>query len=174
MINMKLQRGRFLIKNIMDLNNAIETKDGIKRVIDLDYMGKFEYEGNAIPISRMFIEYYKENYLFYSTNIFNKTDEEMFIYANSNLVNDRLKQNPNFILDLAKYNINKNYSLNKYINDNKEECFCDFWRDIESDYFIFFGEEKKEIIEYFINKCHNRDGGKEEIKRKLLTVGYKL
>ena len=104
---MKLQKGKFLINNITELNNIHTDKDGIKRIIDLAYMGQFEYEGNTIPISRMFIEYYKEDYHFYPTQIFNKCGEEMYIYANSNLINDKLKENPNFISNFVKLNIVK-------------------------------------------------------------------
>jgi len=75
---------------------------------------------------------------------------------------------------LSKHDIDRNFSLWEYINKNSEECIYDFWWNIEGDYFILFGEEKKEIINYFINECYQRDGGKEEIKRKLLTVGYKI
>lgn len=137
-------------------------------------MGQFEYEGNAIPISRMFIEYYKEDYDFYPTQIINKDGDQMYIYANSNLVNDKLKENTNFISNLARFDIDQNFSLWEYINKNLEECHYDFWWNIEGDYLIIFGEDKKELINLFINECHQRDGGKESIKRKLLTIGYKV
>ena len=171
---MKLQKGKFLINNIDESVNIPIDKDGIKRIIDLEYMGKFEYEGNAIPISRLFIEYYKEDYYFYPTQIFNKDGNQMYIYANGNLVNDKLKQNPNFISSLAKFNIERNFSLWEYINKDLEECLYDFWWNIEGDYLILFGEDKKDLINLFINECHQRDGGKESIKRKLLTIGYKI
>jgi len=171
---MKLQKGKFLINNIGELSNIPIDNDGIKRIIDLEYMGQFEYEGNAIPISRMFIEYYKEDYYFYPTQIFNKDNNQMYIYANSNLVNDKLKENPNFIYNLAKFNIDRNFSLWEYKNKDSEECLYDFWWNIEADYLILFGENKKDLINLFINECHQRDGGKEEIKRKLLTIGYKI
>ena len=163
---MKLQRGKFLV------NSVDEIKDN--NIIDLCYMGYFEYENNAIPISRMFIEYYKDDYIFYSTNIFNKNNEEMFVYINSDLINEKIKSNPNYLINLAKYNIDRNYTLWQYINEDLKECLCDFWWNIEGDYFILFGEDKKEIIKYFIENSFERDGGKEEIKRKLLKIGYKF
>ena len=43
---------------------------------------------------------------------------------------------------------------------------------IDSDYMLFFGEEKKRIIEYFIDACYNRDGKEEGIKKKILKAGY--
>ena len=87
---MKLQKGKFLINNIDELVNIPEDKNGIKRIIDLEYMGQFEYEGNTIPISRMFIEYYKEDYYFYPTQIFNKDSNQMYIYANGNIADEKL------------------------------------------------------------------------------------
>jgi len=171
---MKLQRGKFTINNINELNDIIEERDGIKKVIDLEYMGKFEYEGNAIPISRMFIEYYKNDYHFYPTDIYSKNGEQMYIYINSTKINERLKDNPNFISNLAKFNIDRNLSLWEYIKYDRENCLCNFWWDIKSDYLIFFGEEKIDIINYFIESCYERDGRKEEIQRKLTKIGYKL
>jgi hypothetical protein len=171
---MKLQKGKFLIKNIDELENGVIDNNGKNKIIDLEYMGQFEYEGNAIPISRMFIEYYKEEYCFYPTGILNKEGHQMYVFANSNLVNERIKQNPDFLIDLSRFNINQNYSLWEYINKMPKECLYDFWWNIEGDYFILFGERNKEIISLFINEGYKYDGGKEEIKTKLLKIGYKI
>lgn len=171
---MKLQKGKFLVKSIEELESGIIDNNGKNKIIYLEYMGQFEYEGNAIPISRMFIEFYKEDYSFYPTGIFNKNVQQMYIFANSNLVNEKIKQNPNFITDLSNFNINRNYSLWEYINKKSEECLYDFWWNIEGDYFILFGEENKKIISLFIDEGYKRDGGKEEIKTKLLKIGYKI
>ena len=171
---MKLQKGKILIKSINDIKNIQKDNTDMRSLIDLEYMGQFEYEGNAIPISRMFIEYYKENYFFYPVQIYNKEGLQMYIYANESMVNEKLKENKNFIFNLAEFNIDRNYSLWEYINNNSKECLYDFWWNIEGDYFILFGEENKKIITFFINECFNRDGGKEEIKRKLLKIGYRI
>lgn len=171
---MKLQKGKFLVKDVSELENGILDDNDKNKIIDLEYMGQFEYEVNAIPISRMFIEYNKEEYCFYSTGIFNIEGHQMYVFANSNLVNEKIKQNPNFIIDLSRFNINRNYSLWQYINKDPKECLYDFWWNIEGDYFILFGEQNKEIISLFINEGYKRDGGKEEIKTKLLKIGYKI
>lgn len=171
---MKLQKGKFLVKNTDELENGLLDNNGKNKIIDLEYMGQFEYEGNAIPISRMFIEYYKEDYSFYSTGIFNKEGQQMYVFANGSLVNEKLKQYPNFITDLSNFNIKRNYSLWEYINNDPKKCLYDFWWSIEGDYFILFGEENKKIISLFIDAGYERDGGKEEIKTKLLKIGYKI
>ena len=171
---MKLQKGKFLVNNINELSNVPTDNDGIKRIIDLAYMGQFEYEGNTIPISRMFIEYYKDDYIFYPTQIFNKDGNQMYIYANSTLINEKLNENPNFLSHLVNFNIDRNLSLWEYINKNTEKCQYDFWWNINGDYFIIFGEDKIELINLFIDECYKRDGGNESIKRKLLKIGYKI
>ena len=171
---MLLQKGRFLIKDIDELSNLDVDKDGLKKVIDLAYMGQYEYEGNAIPISRMFIEYYKEKYEFYPTDIYNKNNEQMYVFVNRDLINEGLDSNPNYIADLVKHDIDKNMSLWEHINHKVEESRYDFWWNIEADYLIFFGDAKKEIINYFINSCYDRDGMKEGLQKKLSLAGYKL
>lgn len=171
---MKLQRGKFLVNSVNELDSIQIGADGLKRIIDLAYMGQFEYEGNVISVSRMFIEYYKDDYCFYPTQIFNRLGEQLYVYANSTLVNEQLGKNQNYISYLAQLNIERNFSLWDYVNKNPKECLYDFWWNVESDYFILFGEEKKDLVNYFIDTCLERDGGKEEVKMKLLKIGYKI
>lgn len=171
---MKLQKGKFLINNIDELDTLDTDTDGLKNVIRLDYMGMYEYETNSIPISRMIIEYFKDNYVFYPVDIYNQKNEQMFIYANSLLIKDE-----DYINKLAKEIIDKNLSLWEAINYSigkrvSFEELNDFWWSIDNDYFVFFGENKKEIINYFIYGCYDRDGKKEGIARKLEKAGYSL
>ena len=166
---MLLQRGKFIIKDISELERLDSNKDGIKRIIELDYMGKFEFEGNSVPISRMFIEYYKDEYEFIPLDIYNKDNEQLFFYFNKTLLRDKDK---NYLYRLTKAIIDRNYSLASYLEgDNKSN---DFWWDLDGDYFIFFGNKKIDLINYFIESCYKRDGEKEEIKIKLKKIGYKM
>ena len=55
-----------------------------------------------------------------------------------------------------------------------KEGMTNFWWDLNCDYFIFFGEEKKDIITYFIDKCYERDGKVEGIQKSLHKAGYKV
>lgn len=165
---MLLQRGRITIDSIECLEQVPKYDDGTAKFIELDYMGKLEYEGNAIPISRMFIEYNKEDYLFYSTGVFNSNNEEMIIYINSSVIKDEDK-----IRKLIKYLVDRNYSIYEQIK-YPNKALNNFWWDINGDYFIFFGEPKMELITYFIEKSFERDGGKLEIAKKLSLVGYNL
>ena len=165
---MKLQRGRFLINNISELDNLPDGKDGIKKVIDLDYMGQFEFEGNTIPISRMVIEYYKKDYVFYPINIVSKNNEQLFIYIDSVALNSF---EDGYIYNYVDYLIKNNYSLWEAING---ESTNNFWWDIQNNMFIFLGKEKEDIIKYFIDNCYERDNKGEGIAKKLEKVGYKL
>lgn len=169
---MKLQKGRFIVKTIDELKDIL-IKDNNKKIIDLGYIRQIQYDENSISESSMSIEYYKNDYTFYPIPVFNKNNQQMYIYANKNTIDNKLKENPNFLSRLAKYNISLNTTLQDYIN-NPNDCFYDFWWNTEINYFIFFGEEKKQIVEAFINESLSYDGSKEEIKRKLLTIGYKL
>ena len=161
---MLLQRGRFIIKTIDELDTLETDKDGLKKIIDLDYMGKFEYEGNAIPLSRMYIEYFKENYEFRYFDLFDANGAQMIVYCNEKKDLD----------ELVKFLLDRNYSFCEHVKYPNNEYDNDFWWNIGSDYFIFFGEDKKELINYFINGCYERDGGKQLIKEKIAKCGYKV
>ncbi|MBR6690649.1 MAG: hypothetical protein IKL65_04900 [Bacilli bacterium] len=166
---MLLQKGRFTIKKISELEKLNEEKDGIKRIIDLEYMGKFEFEGNAVPISRMFIEYYKDEYAFIPVDIYNKNNEQMFFYFNKTLLEDKKES---YLYEVAKRILERDFSLWEHINENSN--ITDFWWDLNGDYFIFFGDKKIELINYFIESCYKRDGEKVGIEKKLIKVGYKM
>jgi len=168
---MLLQRGKFLIKDISNIDLMETNNDGIKRIIDLEYMGNFEYEGNTVPVSRMFIEYYNEEYEFVPVSIYNKRDEQMYFYLNKKILENKPEH---YLLNIARKIIDRNYSLYQYINEEFDNKTTDFWWDLEGDYFIFFGDRKIELINYFINSCYKRDGEKEGIKQKLLKIGYKM
>ena len=160
---MKLQRGKFLINNISELENQEMDKDGLRDVISLSYMNQFEYEGNVIPISRMIMEYYKDRYIFYHTSIFNYKNEEMILYIDSYYYG--------ILDDYATKKIDGNMTL--WLAINEEEPY-DFWWDLNMNSFIFFGEDKIDIIKYFIDSCYERDMKGEGITKKLEKVGYRI
>ena len=161
---MLLQRGKFIIKTIDELEKLEPDKDGLKKIINLDYMGKFEYEGNAIPLSRMYIEYFRENYEFRYFDMYDANGDQMIIYCNR-------KDN---LLGLDQYLYDRDYSFYQHIKYPDKEYGNDLWWNIDSDYFIFFGEDKKELINYFIDCCYERDGGKQLIREKIAKCGYKV
>ncbi len=170
---MILQRGNILVNGINELKKLkSDPKDGIKTVIDLDYMGKFEFEGNRIPLLRMMIELNKDEYMFYPLPIFNANNEQMIFYANFEDKSDESK-NIETAMEIVLNNIERNYTLYTHIKKPKEAT-NNFWWDIQNNYMIFFGKEKIDVINYFIDSCFTRDGGKEEIAKKLVKAGYKV
>jgi hypothetical protein len=172
-IYMLMQRGRFLVNNIEEFNNLKpDNKDGVKRVIDLDYMGKVEYEGNTIPILRMLLGLYKDEYRFYRLNIFNQNNEQMIIYMNIEDKTDEIK-NMETAHKIVLRDIERNYSLYEH-KKHTNESITNFWWDIEYNYMIFFGKEKIDIINYFLDSCFVRDGGREEVVKKLTMAGVRI
>ena len=169
---MVIQTGRFRINSMAEIDTA-ETVDGLKKVLFLDYMGRLEFEGNAIPISRMVIEYCRDDYIFLPMNVYNKNEEQLYVFINKQWLKIKTKKELFKILYSTIYNSPKFYTLREFIDDTNN-CSTNFWWNLDADYMLFFGEEKKEIINYFIDSCFNRDGQKEGIKEKLLTVGYKF
>lgn len=171
---MRLQKGKIIIRNIEELEAAIPDKDGIKRVIDLDYMGQFEYEGNTIPILRMLIEYNRDKYGYYPVDVYDKNGLQMIFFGNLHQIIGDNTDVSRTLLKKAHNNINENYSLSDYINHTNEDYVRNFWWNIQSNYMIFFGKEKIPLIEYFIDSCYTRDGGKEEIGKKLIKARVKI
>lgn len=165
---MLLQSGRFVVKNMKELESRKPDSDGLKKVIDLDYIGQFEYETNTILILRMLMEYRRNEYQFYPLDIFNKNDEQMIMFA-------ILEEDADLscLSQVAWSDIDKNYSLYRHINHPNEEFGNDFWWNINHNYMIFFGKEKIDLINYFLDSTYTRDGGKEEIVKKLAKVGIK-
>ena len=169
--NMKLLRGKFLVNNI---NEVDVNAEGIQDVIELAFMGKYEYEGNAIPVSRMTMEYNKDNYVFYPFDIYSNDNQQLFAYLDMEKIKIKQMEDPNYLDNLIKHYFDTEYFLPAYIYHNPEERHSDFWWDLNRDLFLFYGEEKKAVIEYFINRCNERDGSREMIKAKLLKAGYEL
>ena len=160
---MLLQTGRFIVKNIQELERVVPNQNGIKRIFDLDYMGRYEYEGNTIPASRMLIEYNRDKYMYLPVDFYNKNGEQMYIY----MFTDGIQVTDKDLLQLAHKNIEENYTLYEHINEPNKRYGNDFWWSIEYNYIIFFGIEKIKLIEHYIDSCYKRDGGKEEIGKKL-------
>ena len=74
----------------------------------------------------------------------------------------------------AKSDVDRNYSLWEYMKYSNKKEMTNFWWDLNCDYFIFFGEDKKDIITYFIDSCYERDGKIDGIQKSLHKAGYKV
>ena len=121
---MKLQRGNFTINDISELDKLDTNKDGIRRVIDLSHMGQFEYEGNTVVVSRMYIEMNKSDYVFYPVNQYDSLGRRIFYYFNSKLFIDK---DSAYLEKRAKSDIDRNYSLWEYMKYSDKEGMTNFW-----------------------------------------------
>jgi hypothetical protein len=94
----------------------------------------------------------------------------MYFYFNKTLLENKPKS---YLYNVAKSILERDFSLWEHINKSQEDN-ANFWWDLTSDHFIFFGDKKIELINYFIESCYMRDGEKVEIEKKLTKIGYKM
>lgn len=113
----------------------------------------------------------KDGYYFYPIDKFDVNGNQMFYYFNSKLL---VRKDETFLEHISTRDVERNYSLWEYMNYTDREYVCNFWWNLESDYFVFFGEEKKDLSNYFINSCYERDGKVEGIQKRLRKAGYKV
>ncbi len=102
-------------------------------------------------------------YRFYSAEINSKANEEMFIYASKEFIN-KISEN-RFYNEMVKKNIERERTIEKYINSFPDECLCDFWWNIDENYFIVFGEEKVELINNFIRMQYKKGGIRKKVTK---------
>ena len=93
-----IQRGKFNKDG-----NGLTGRDG---VVDLDYMGSAEFEFGAIPRSFRRIMHDFDSYVYTSTGIYTKENNELILFSNQELSNEILE-------GLASF-INNPYHLKEY------------------------------------------------------------
>lgn len=125
----------------------IHNIEGRKSIINLNYMGSSEFEGDALfdSTKRMLVnmEFYD---VFSFPNYVNKKGEPLMVYAPKMFI----EHISNIVDRLA----NSSYGLKEYctLNDavyNHAQTFKtkdDFWWDIENDFYLFFGENHANLI----------------------------
>ena len=139
---MLLQTGKFMINNMSEIDNIDSDKEGIKKVIDLDYMGQRRPEIDSM----MRIENSRLEYDFFPMNIYDKDNKQLYIYFNKEILKEKRED---YLQRLFEYIYLKEdtLSLFYYINGlNDYNKGTNFWWNVTSDYILFFGEEKKEKI----------------------------
>ena len=149
-----MKKGKFLVRNVSELDVMYEDVNSINRITDLLYLNITESEKEKHPI-KTFIEYFDSGYRFYGTGVNTKASEEMFIYAKKEFVNKISRSR--FYNELVKRNIEREKTIKKYIESFPDECLYDFWWDVDGNYFIVFGEEKVELINHFIRMQYKKD-----------------
>lgn len=148
MKNNKLSRHRCWLVQSGRFENNINEITGRNSIIDLNYMGAAEFEWGALPQStqRMLtnIEFYD---VFPFPQYINDKGEILMVYAPKMFI-EHISE---IVEDLASGKVNGRLkewcNLPDYLKGKERGYnFADFWWDIENDFYIFFGEEKKELI----------------------------
>lgn len=141
-----IQRGRF---------ESIEKEkiEGIDSLISFEYMGSAEFEWGALPKSlRRIIEDGNGRYGFVEIpEIKNSNAESAFAYCLLSEENDVREA----IQHLSKndYGYKESAMMASYINNGENYRYSsNFWWDIENDFFVLFGEEKRVMLQVAIDK----------------------
>ncbi len=149
-----MKKGKFLVRNVNELDIMYEDINSINKISDLLYLNLTEREKETHPI-KTFIEYFDMDYRFYSTGVNSKANEEMFIYAKKEFINKITRGK--FYNEIVKKNVEREKTIKKYIDSFPDECLYDFWWNIDENYFIVFGKEKIELINNFIRMQYKKD-----------------
>lgn len=143
-----LSRHRCWLIQTGKFKDNIRKITGRKSIIDLNYMGSAEFGWGALPSSteRMLtnIEFYD---IFTFPEYKNINNEELMIYA-PKMFKEHISKIVHGLTDgsLTKY-LQEPCYLQRYLEGNKKAYEkVNFWWDIENDFYIFFGEDKKELI----------------------------
>lgn len=144
-----VQRGEFKDIDIDKIN-------GIDDLVGFQYMGSSEYEWGALPKSlKRIVQMFKDkNFEFSEIKIL---DKYFYLGINKKTVFDNIEDIVNAMTSSAKQNYKKRFKEQPYMSKyfegkkieqikhgckNKKEIvrnynYCDFWWDIENDWFLF-------------------------------------
>ena len=146
-----IQRGQF--------NRDGEGLTGRTGVVDLDYMGSAEFEFGAIPKSFRRIMHDFDNYVYTSTGIYTKENNELILFSNQELSNEILEGLVSFINN--PYHLKEYSELEKIPNSSiKDTGFkklrTNFWWCIEfnKDWMAFLNSNRA-LFEKGINNDYN-------------------
>lgn len=140
-----LKRHRCRLVQSGTFKENIQNINGKDSIIDLNYMGSFEFE-SELPESnqRMLI-----NINFYDIFTFpqyvNASGESLMVYAPKMFIEHISK----IVEELAignSHHLKERCTLHEYLKDGKNYDYANFWWDIENNFFIFFGEQKRDLI----------------------------
>lgn len=118
---------------------------------DRSNKGRVNVNQNIVEDARKRIKARKNSYCYYPVNLINKGNEQIFLYADKRFVSINSEDIPDFMNELVRCEAERNENLFYYTFVSEKGNEIDFWLNTLNDFIIFFGEEKKEIIEDFIN-----------------------
>lgn len=152
----------------------LEKIEGIDSLISFEYMGSAEFEWGALPKSlRRIIEDGNGKYGFVEIpEIKNSNDEPAFTYCLLSEENDVKEA----IQHLSKndYGYKESAMMSSYINNGENYRYrSNFWWDIQNDFFVLFGEEKRDKLQIAINKMKLKWDVKDVVDGRK-SLGMKL
>lgn len=137
-----------------------ENIEGIDSLLTFSYMGAAEFEFGALPQSlrRIIVEGNGQYGFIEIPQVKNKSKESAFVYCKLS-EKDEIKE---AVKHLSKkdYGYKEPALMASYImngeNINSSYNDCNFWWDIENDFLVLFGEEKRELLQEAINKMKEK------------------
>ncbi len=159
----KLQRHKCYLVQSGVFKGEIKEITGRNSIVYLNYMGGFEFERGALPEStqRMItnIDFYD---VFTFSQYVNSKGEPLMVYAPKMFIEHISKIVEELAMGRNNY-LKKRCTLPEYLAGKKTYPYADFWWDIENDFYIFFGEQKKDLVLAAQKSMRERSIGEVEI-----------
>lgn len=124
---------------------------GINSLISFTYMGSAEFEFGSLPQSLNRILDANREYGFIRVDdIKNQNGEAAYVYGIENKQDD-LKAAVKHLSE-DDYGYKEPANMESYIKGKQQYAPIDFWWDIENDFFVIFGEYKKQLLQEAIDQ----------------------
>ena len=125
---------------------------GKNGVVDLDYMGSFEFEMGTVPASYRRIMHNYDDYEYYNTNIFTPENDELILFCKSDISEEVIKSLNEFVNE--PYHLKEYSELEKIKTAKKgdQSIFgrrTDFWwcLDYDADWMAFMKSKMNKFFE---------------------------
>ena len=140
-----LKRHRCWLVQSGTFKDDIQEITGKDSILDLNYMGSFEFQCELPQSNQRMLT----NIDFYDVFTFpqytNTLGETLMVYAPKMFIGHISR----IVEDLAignNHHLKERCTLHKYLKGEKNYDSANFWWDIENDFFIFFGEQKRDLV----------------------------
>jgi len=155
----RLERTIFWLVKTGRFIEDVENITGMDSLIRGDYMGSDEFEHGTVYASTKRVVINKDFYEFFTFEEYkDQNGDPLIVYAPAMFI-DYIKANiDTFAKSEAKLKERK-YSLENHMNLDKSHVLYDktnYWHDILNDFYIFFGEDKKDLILQAVNAMREK------------------
>lgn len=162
-MNNTLQRNECRLVQSGVFKSNIKEITGRNSIVDLNYMGAAEFEWGALPRStqRMLtnIDFYD---VFTFPQYVNAKGEPLMVYAPKMFI----EHISGIVEDLAtgkNEHLKERCTLPEYLKEKRICHHTDFWWDVENDFYIFFGSQKKDLVLKAQKAMRERSIGEVEV-----------